>query len=578
MRHWVRRAIYLVAALPIAASAQTYDPASGKSPLTLLAAPHDGLEHLATKERARALHAERKWAEAEPLWERLAAELPRDPENWIRRAEAEEQQGKFAEAVESRRAAGALIGWDGSFPHGYHLAADQLRAGDRRAALDTLKWMIFDQHGIRRADLYDFAPLEGLRNDPEFLALIGRPDTSKWTRETGWAKDLDFLREEVVRLNPEYRDRPLPEGFGRIQGELKRDIASLSDEQLYFGMMRMLATLRQGHVTLYAFHDEHFLPLRLYAFPEGLFVIGAAAEHQALVGARIVRVGQLPAAEALRRVAEAQSVDAPMEYLWIAPMALTQTSALKGMGAIDRTDRVALVLEMPDGKQRTLDLPTTATQPVRTPADRPDKLIAPAGVPAPLFLAESRQAHWEKPLPDQDALYVQVNNMMGDEGESLRAFGNRIAALLAEKRPRNLIVDLRHNNGGDTTQYPSLLRTVIAFSRIEGNRVYALIGRRTYSAAGNFVTDLDRLADPIFVGEASSECCFLHGDPGAIVLPYSGLRGELTAVTWQLTNPFDRRREMSPDVPVQLTAKDYFAGRDPVLDAVFAHIAKGRKP
>jgi hypothetical protein len=40
---------------------------------------------------------------------------------------------------------------------------------------------------------------------------------------------------------------------------------------------------------------------------------------------------------------------------------------------------------------------------------------------------------------------------------------------------------------------------------------------------------------------------------------------------------FDGRREMSPDVPVQLTAKDYFAGRDPALDAVFRLIDDGKR-
>jgi hypothetical protein len=37
---------------------------------------------------------------------------------------------------------------------------------------------------------------------------------------------------------------------------------------------------------------------------------------------------------------------------------------------------------------------------------------------------------------------------------------------------------------------------------------------------------------------------------------------------WNLSTPGDGRREMSPDVPVQLTARDYFTGRDPALEAV----------
>jgi hypothetical protein len=110
---------------------------------------------------------------------------------------------------------------------------------------------------------------------------------------------------------------------------------------------------------------------------------------------------------------------------------------------------------------------------------------------------------------------------------------------------------------------------MIAFSRDPVHRVYALIGRRSYSATGNFVTDLERLVKPLWVGEATSECCNLHGDPTHVVLPYSRIEGELSVWKWNLAMPWDGRREIVPDVPVQLTAEDYFTGKDRVLETVF---------
>lgn len=61
------------------------------------------------------------------------------------------------------------------------------------------------------------------------------------------------------------------------------------------------------------------------------------------------------------------------------------------------------------------------------------------------------------------------------------------------------------------------------------------------------------------------------------VLPFSRIEGEISTVRWNLSqNLFDGRREMSPDVPVQLTAGAYFAGRDPALEAVFRSIQESR--
>jgi hypothetical protein len=60
------------------------------------------------------------------------------------------------------------------------------------------------------------------------------------------------------------------------------------------------------------------------------------------------------------------------------------------------------------------------------------------------------------------------------------------------------------------------------------------------------------------------------------VLPYSGIRAFLTSVRWQYSHPWDLRTSMVPDIPVQLTAKDYFAGKDSVMETILADIRRAR--
>lgn len=553
------------------AGAQTYDPASGESPLVLMKVPADGVAYYETKERARALWGDRQWAQAEPLLEQLVRDYPRDPENWIMLGRTRYRLGKYREAADAWGRAGPLIGWDVGFPNGYRVSLALAAAGDRRAALDTLRHMIFERRGISRGDLDEWPEFAVLKDDPEFRELIGRVDTSGWTRDQGWAYDLDLLVAELTRVNPDYRHLPLPAEVTRRYEALMRGIPRLSDEEIFVGMGRMLAPLRQGHIALWEPRGNRHLPLRLYAFPEGLFIIEAA--DPALAGSRIVAFGDTPAEEALRLLAETFSIDGDMSYLW-GVSRLSQSAYLRGLGLSDRVDSVRLALQSRDGRTRTVTLATLPT----APEGRQDRLVPPPGVAAPLFLRDIvvAQKHWETPLPEHDALYVQVNNLVDEENETLAQFGRRLWTVLDSVRPKNLILDLRHNNGGTTQLYPELLRTLTAFSRPAGNQVYVLIGRRSYSATGNFVTDLERLVDPVFVGEASSECCNLYGDATVVRLPYSGTQGELTAVKWQLSEPGDRRPEMSPEVPVQLTAAAYFAGQDPAMEAIFRLIARRR--
>jgi hypothetical protein len=115
----------------------------------------------------------------------------------------------------------------------------------------------------------------------------------------------------------------------------------------------------------------------------------------------------------------------------------------------------------------------------------------------------------------------------------------------------------------------------VAHSIKEGNRLYVIIGRGVYSATGNLITDLERLADPIFVGEPSSGFGNQDGDESRATLPYSGVNAWLTSVRWQYSHPWDKRTSIVPQVPVQLTAKAYFEGRDPALETIMALIKRG---
>ncbi|HYR06868.1 MAG TPA: hypothetical protein VEQ60_03790, partial [Longimicrobium sp.] len=437
------------------AHAQWYDPASGQSPMVLMAAPEDGVAYYEVKERARALYENSQWAEVEPLLERLVREYPRDPENWTMLGRTRFRLRKFREAAAAWEQAGPLTGWDLEFGNGYRAAQAYAGAGDRAAALALLRRMIFEQHGIWRQDLAEWPGFAMLKDDPEFREIIGVVDTAGWTRDQGWAYDLDFLYGELHRVNPDFRGKPLPAEVTRRYEALKRDIPRLSDEQIFVGMERMLAPLHQGHVTLFEPPGNRYLPARLYAFPEGVFIIESSVPE--LVGARIVAFGDTPAEEAMRLLAETASVDGDMEHLW-AVARLAETAYLKGLGFTDRADSVRLTLQSRDGRTRTVRVATLAT----APEGRQDRLAPPPGVAPPLFLRDIvvTQKHWETPLPEHDALYVQVNNLVDEENETLAQFGRRLWTVLDSVRPKNLILDLRHNNGGTTQLYPELLRTL----------------------------------------------------------------------------------------------------------------------
>jgi hypothetical protein len=572
-RSLLPRALAVAALIAVGrpAAAQTFDPRT-QSPMVLLEGPTDGIAYYRAKQRGVDLLAQRNWVEAERVFAQLAAEYPRDGMNWLRLASARERLGKNAESISAYERAGERLGWGPWYLPRLNIASRKLAAGDRAGALAAIRTDLFEDHGILREWIYDNPDFAALRDDPEFRRLTNHVDTKGMSRDAGWRGDVRFVYEELARTSPDYRGRPLPAELTRRYEQLLADVPRLSDEEIFVRLNRMIAVLQAGHTSLFLPRGSRFLPFRPYAFPEGIHIVEADSAARALVGARIVAIGRMSIDSVLRLIALGRSVDGDMQHLWGA-YNLTETYQLKGIGAIVRVDSVPVTVQTSDGTTRTV---TLATRDSARPG-RQDRLVAPPDVPPPMFLRDIAQNHWVVALPEHDATYVQFNNVLNDSDETLAAFGRRLGTMLDSSKRANLIIDVRHNNGGSTNLYVELLRSLVAFSRDSTHRVYALIGRRSYSATGNFVTDLERLVRPIWVGEATSECCNLHGDPAHVTLPYSRIEGEFSGVRWNLSqNVFDGRREMSPDVPVQLTAKAYFAGQDPALEAVFRLIASGR--
>ena len=141
---------------------------------------------------------------------------------------------------------------------------------------------------------------------------------------------------------------------------------------------------------------------------------------------------------------------------------------------------------------------------------------------------------------------------------------------------KNLIVDVRHNNGGNSYLYPPFLRLFASFEEsAPDRRIYFLTGRNTFSAAQNFSTNVERLTRAVFAGEPTGSSPKFTGE-GAIWidLPYSRIKFSISNWYHQFTFWADNRLWIAPDVPVPLSSTDYFAGRDPALDAVLTLIRR----
>ncbi len=554
-------------------------PAIAEQPRPLFpviaAAPADPLAYRALTLSAKQAFDAGDHAKAEALYRQATRLYPLEWQNWRYLAASLRLQEKWREAIPAYE---RLVALSGTFLGSgrYWQAVGHAKLGERDRALALVRVMVEQDHEINRPGLASDENFRPLWDDPAFRALVAPSPPAGTDRIAGWRSDLKFLVGEIHRLSPDFRGRPLTPATQSLVDRLDSDIPKLSDEQIFARLAEILGSLRHNHTMFWgapppgspgtaALVPTTYLPLQFYAFPEGVYVVGADAANAGLIGSKVEAVGDAPIAEALRGMERTTSYGGDAELAWSAPRRLATVQLLQGLGYAEKGEPIALTL-VKGGKRQTVRL-----SPIAEPVG--NKLGPPPGVAAPLFLTGNDDPQWIRPLPEARALYVQFSQVMDGKDEGLAAFGRSLRSRLDEPAVDNVILDMRLNNGGNSFLYNELLRTLIGFSTRPGKQIYVLIGRGVYSAAGNFSTDMERLANPIFVGEPTGNMGNQEGDEGSVKLPYSGLTATIAAVKWQLSNPWDARRTIVPHIPVALTAADYFAGRDPVLETTLKAIA-----
>jgi dienelactone hydrolase len=380
------------------------------------------------------------------------------------------------------------------------------------------------------------------------------------------ADDVRLLAERLVREHPNPFHDLSKATFDAGVAELAAQADALGDDQLLVQLMRLAAMpgVRDGHTGIFPTDPAnrrplHLYPIRAYAFADGTHVVAQVGGRD-LVGARLVAINGV----SLERVEEAVRPLVPRDndstLRARVPTFFVTAEVLHGLGIARSVGPIPFTFER-DGIriERVLEPMTLAEY---YAAIDPNYTLNPQGLARmPAYLARRSQALWTAKLSAGRVLYVGYNVTR----VATSAVARQLRTTAKAKAVRAIVVDVRLNGGGDNHTYGPLLVALTQLSRTE--RIVVLIGRATFSAAENFVTELERRAHPVFVGELSGGSPNLYGDTANGVLPASGVDLRVATIYWQMSTANDPRIGTAPDVSVDLTSTDFFAGRDPVLDA-----------
>jgi hypothetical protein len=349
---------------------------------------------------------------------------------------------------------------------------------------------------------------------------------------------------------------------------VKARIPELTDDAALVELVRLAAMPgwngRDGHTGIFLTPGSgvHAYPLRMWRFTDGLVITAARAPYEDLVGSRVTAIGGRPIDEVLRLVEPLSPRDNDSSLLAFAPRYAGVSEILAGLGVIDRAGPALFSVVGRDGKARDVTIdPITVDEDVAWHGGQPLRL-PPTDAP---WLRDQAKTLWWSYLADHRTLFVQYNSVES----GINGVADEILARAQQDDVARVVVDLRHNGGGDNTTMGPLEDVLRDPAINRPGRLVVLIGRITFSAAANFATDLEQSSAATFAGEAMGGSPNLYGDAREVALPYGDQSVFVATRYWQRSTPEDQRITIEPDIAADLSSADYFAGRDPVLQAVF---------
>jgi len=395
-------------------------------------------------------------------------------------------------------------------------------------------------------------------------------DAAVDSRVAGWTEDLRSLVDLRERHHPDPWHGIGRELYARAVEAVVARIGQMSDDQLMVEATRLAAMPtwagRDGHGGIYPWgegaYGTHLLPLRLYRFSDGWFVVDAMAPYAGLTGDRVTRIAGHEIEAVLEAVEPLVPRDNEQQVLSHGGLLMVTVEVLHGLGLVTDADAPVVVALDGNGEVAVNAVPMTTFQ---SWAGGHHVHSLPARPGGPAWIRNLEEDGWWEWQADTGTAYLQLN-LVADRNPTML---DELRARLADGGVERIVLDLRHNPGGDNTLYAGLLELLID-ADAAGLPLYVVMGRATFSAAGNLLTDLEQETDAILVGEDSGNSPNQYGNSIATELPHSGLVFRVAPQYIVAGDPDDPRITIHPDLPAPVSSADYFGDRDPAMAAILA--------
>ena len=413
-------------------------------------------------------------------------------------------------------------------------------------------------------------------------------------REREWEEDIVYMAANYIDdygrlsrfpfpvkapddsyLSDEFYEPELQQYWVEETNAMIRDIPNMTDKEILYRIQKLVATLEDGHASIYLPYGREF-PIGFLPFfrEDGMDVrtVLVPNEQEEALYTKLVAINGIPLEEVITRLEPYVSYE---NEAWLMTCLfhfysrsyVTQEDILEVTGITEKAGKkVTYTLEADDGEIFHLELKGEKRLDYKELTG-----LLPVDSYSQLYKDMSRY-YWYELFDREDMLYLRINEFETDSNYTFLNMGNDILKDVRERGGKigKFVVDLRDNPGGFT--FAGYHEFVNILKRIDIGQVYVLVDNNTFSNGIIMAATIKReLPESILVGTpAGQPPNFYAGmSDGDYVMPNCDVIIRMPT-TFNRILPEYEGDTLMPDMIVYPTLEDYAQGVDTILEAVRA--------
>lgn len=372
------------------------------------------------------------------------------------------------------------------------------------------------------------------------------------------AEDAELPPAAMSRIIKENHPAPftkMPEDvFDAQVEELIQKWATLDEQDAYFSMRKIAAGLGDEHTMLLppAKTSQPELPFFVMVYDGHWMIVQAQQEYEKLVGKELTAINGTDISDIEEMLLPYISCETEQWAEEQCSLEIRSVQNLQYIGVMeDASEAVIRARDLSTGEETELKAETLAEG-----YDYQNSAFYPMAQ----TLAQS--GYYYGTLLEDGSAFIQYNVCAENPQMPMKIFAKELERQLLSSVPGKVIVDLRHNSGGDSEVIRPLLETLKKLQE-KGSRLYCLTGPQTFSSGVMNALDIQQVG------------ALLVGEPTGGVLGFGELLQEelpdgsiLCCSTKDFSSVYGISGPVLPDVEVIQTAEDFLAGKDTVVEYI----------